>query len=173
MAVLMVSATAAIAGNPQAPGVTYSVSSDDSGRQSPVAQCSPNGYSQAIINDTAGDVGVVQFVDKLYSGFTYVPGSATFTDTDTGVSTPTADPDISANGQQLQFHGPFTVPANDTLTLHFDVIVLDRSDPNVKAPNKGSYPFHGVVTYGDPLSGYKVGQNASIRVAKSLSDCGI
>jgi hypothetical protein len=171
LAVLAVSASAAFAGNPQLPGITYSVSSDDSGRQSPVAQCSANGYSQAVINDTSGDVGVVQFVDKLYSGFSYVPGSATLTDTDTGVSVPAADPDISANGQQLQFRGPFTIPANDTVSLHFDVVVLDRSDPNVKDPNKGAYPFHGVVTYGDPAPGYKVGQNTSIRVSKTLSDC--
>jgi hypothetical protein len=172
LAVLAASATVALAGNPQAPGITYSVSSDDSGRQSPVAQCSPNGYSQAVINDTSGDVTVIQFVDKLYSGFTYVPGSATFTDTDTGVTVPAGDPNISANGQQLQFRGPFTIPANDTVTLHFDVVVLDRSDPAVKAPGKGSYPFHGVVSYGDPISGYKVGQNTSIRVSKTQSDCG-
>src|SRR5689334_23748802 len=158
LAVLAVTASVAVAGNPQAPGVTYSVSSDDSGRDSPVAQCSANGYSQAVINNTSGDVTVQKFVDKLFTGFHYVPGSATLTDTDTGVSVPAADPDISANGLQLQFRGPFTVPANDTLTLHFDVVVLDRTDPAVKSPNKGSYPFHGVITYGDPISGYKVVQ---------------
>jgi len=175
LAVLLAGATAAIAGQTQPSGVTFSVASEDSGHDTAVAQCSENGYFLTVTNQTAGDVSVLQYTDKLYSGFHYVPGSSMLTDTDTGVSTPIGDPNISSGGgtDTLQYTPTVVVPANDSVVLHFDVIVLDRGDPGVKAPNKASYPNHAVVKYGDPLSGVKIGQNTSIRVSKVASDCGI
>jgi uncharacterized repeat protein (TIGR01451 family) len=175
LAVLMAGATAASAGQIQPPGVTFSVASDDSGHDTAVAQCSANGYFLTVTNQTASDVTVLQFTDKLYSGFSYVPGSTTLTDTDTGVSVPVPDPNISSGGgtTTLQYPASVTVPANDSVVLHFDVIVLDRSDPAVKAPNKAAYPNHAVVKYGGDLSGVKIGQNTSIRVSKVASDCAI
>ena len=170
LAVLAASASTALAANPQPAGVKFSVSSDDSGRLAPVAQCSANGISLTVVNDTSSDVTVLQFVDKLYSGFHYVAGSAMLTDTVAGTSTAVDDPNIqtSAGGTEtLQFPDTVTVPANDAVTLHFDIKVLDRSDSKVKAPNKGSYPNHGVVTYGGELAGTKIGQNTSIRVSKT------
>src|SRR5262245_39666092 len=115
LAVLAVGGTAAFAGgNPQPPGVTFSVASDDSGRQAPVDQCSANGISLTVVNDTDNEVDVTQFVNKLYSGFHYVPGSSTITDVGANVVTPLDDPDQGNAGGgaiNLQFHGTYPVPA--------------------------------------------------------------
>jgi hypothetical protein len=173
LAALLVSAGAAVAGKVQPPGVTFSVASEDSGHDTAVAQCSANGYFLTVTNDTDSEVTVLQFTDKLYSGFGYTPGSSTITDVGTGNVTPLDDPHVSGAGgtTTLQYGDTYAVPAHDAVVLHFGVTVLDRSDPNVKAPNKASYPDHAVVTYGGSLAGTKIGQNTSIRVSKVASEC--
>ena len=74
-----------------------------------------NGYTISIQNPNANDVTVSSITDTLPAGFVYVPGSTTGVTTD--------DPTIVA--QLLTWNGSFSVPARDSISLHFAVIVAD------------------------------------------------
>jgi uncharacterized repeat protein (TIGR01451 family) len=74
---------------------------------------SMNGYTITIENGNVNSVTLNSITDTLPAGFSYVPGSTT------GVTT--NDPAISA--QMLTWVGPFVVPANSSVSLHFAVIV--------------------------------------------------
>ena len=74
-----------------------------------------NGYTITIQNPNASDVTVNSITDTLPAGFVYVPGSTTGVTTD--------DPTIVA--QLLTWNGSFSVPARDSISLHFAVIVAD------------------------------------------------
>src|SRR5262249_19486573 len=86
--------------SPQIPGTLWSVSADDSGNtgtggDDPVPQCSANGYSMSLSNLQGADITVRKYINKMSPGFTYVTGSSTLTDVDTGVTTPFSEPDLS------------------------------------------------------------------------------
>jgi uncharacterized repeat protein (TIGR01451 family) len=72
-----------------------------------------NGYTIKISNPSDSAVTLDSVFDVLPEGFTYVNG------TTTGVTT--ADPTIA--GQTLTWSGPFSVPANGDVALHFGVKV--------------------------------------------------
>ena len=74
-----------------------------------------NGYTITIENPNANDVTVSSITDTLPAGFAYVPGSTT--------DATTNDPAIVA--QMLTWSGSFSVPARDSISLHFAVIVAD------------------------------------------------
>ncbi len=74
-----------------------------------------NGYTITIQNPNANDVTVSSITDTLPLGFTYVPGSTT--------GATTNDPAIVA--QMLTWSESFSVPAKDSISLHFAVIVAD------------------------------------------------
>jgi hypothetical protein len=158
----------------QIPGTNWAVSSDDSGAtengEDPVPQCSVNGYRLSLSNVDHAGATIKQYTDKMEPGFTYVPGSSSLTDVNTSTTTPFPDPAISgATGNVLTWKNlSIPVPTGDTTYLHFNVVVLDRSDPNVKNPNALSYDNHGIVILTD---GGKANQSTKIRVAKVLSDC--
>jgi uncharacterized repeat protein (TIGR01451 family) len=73
----------------------------------------PNGYTITITNPNAGSIALDTITDTLPAGFAYVTGSST------GVTT--ANPVIA--GQNLTWSGPFAVPANGSIMLHFNVTV--------------------------------------------------
>ena len=72
-----------------------------------------NGYTISIANPHTEPFTIAEIADDLPAGFTYTPG------TTTGATT--ADPTIVAG--RLTWTGPFTLPAGETLTLHFGVTV--------------------------------------------------
>ena len=74
-----------------------------------------NGYTITIQNPNASDVTVSSITDTLPAGFVYVPGSTT--------GATTNDPVIVA--QMLTWSGSFSVPARESISLHFAVIVAD------------------------------------------------
>jgi hypothetical protein len=168
---------AAMAGlGQQIPGTNWSVSSDDSGSAAngddPVAQCSVNGYTLSMSNNRDTDITIAKYVDKMSPGFMYIAGSSTLTDVGTATTTPFGDPATSGvAGSTLTWNGAdVVVPAHDTVALHFNVTVLDRSDPNVKNPSALRYQNHGTAVLTD---GSKANQNTQIRVSKTASECGI
>jgi uncharacterized repeat protein (TIGR01451 family) len=168
-----VPAALAATGSAQIPGTNFAVSADDSGgNQSPVAQCSLNGYRLSFTNNSGSTLTVAKLSDRLYPGFSYVPGSATITDGNTGAVTPVDDPAISGTGKGgflLQWTPPaIGVDNNQTVYLHFNVMVLDRTDPIVLNPRKLAYPSHGQLTLS---TGDVVNQSTSIRVSKTSSLC--
>lgn len=81
-----------------------------------------DGYTITIHNPNAGAASLTDITDALASGFSYVAGSTT------GAST--SNPTIS--GQDLTWTGPFSVPGDGSVTLHFDVT----------APSTGGGPFY-------------------------------
>ena len=74
-----------------------------------------NGYTITIQNPNVNDVTVSSITDTLPAGFVYVPGSTT--------DATTNDPAIFA--QMLTWSGSFSVPAKDSISLHFAVTVAD------------------------------------------------
>ena len=74
-----------------------------------------NGYTITIQNPNVNDVTVSSITDTLPAGFVYVPGSTT--------DATTNDPAIFA--QMLTWSGSLSVPARDSISLHFAVIVAD------------------------------------------------
>jgi hypothetical protein len=72
-----------------------------------------DGYTITVSNGNASAVTLNSIFDDLAAGFTYTPGSTT------GITT--ADPTVAA--QHLTWSGPFTVPANGSVSLHFGVTV--------------------------------------------------
>ncbi len=72
-----------------------------------------NGYTIQIANPNPFDAALTSITDTLPAGFAYVAGSST------GVTT--ADPVIE--GQLLTWSGPFTVPEDGSVSLHFGVTV--------------------------------------------------
>ncbi|MGH2935416.1 MAG: hypothetical protein ACRDL2_13015 [Gaiellaceae bacterium] len=73
----------------------------------------PDGYTITIHNPNSGDASIDSITDTLPAGFSYTAG------TSSGATT--SNPSIS--GQDLTWSGPFTVPGNGVLTLHFAVAV--------------------------------------------------
>jgi uncharacterized repeat protein (TIGR01451 family) len=168
-----VPAALARTGGTQIPGTNFAVSADDSGGDlGPVAQCSLDGYRLSFTNNSGSTLTVSKLSDRLYPGFSYVPGSATITDANSGTVTPVNDPDISGTGKGgflLEWpHLASDVWNNQTVYLHFNVMVLDRTDPIVLNAKKLSYPSHGELTL---TTGQAVNQNTSIRVSKTSSLC--
>ena len=78
---------------------------------------SQNGYTITIENGNPDPVTLNSITDTLPAGFSYVSGSTT------GVTT--NDPAISA--QLLTWSGPFVVPANSSVSLHFAVTVASTA----------------------------------------------
>jgi uncharacterized repeat protein (TIGR01451 family) len=72
-----------------------------------------NGYTITISNPSNTAVTLDSIFDVLPQGFSYAGGSTT--------GATTSNPTIQ--GQTLTWAGPFNVPANGILTLHFDVVV--------------------------------------------------
>ena len=72
-----------------------------------------DGYTITVTNPNISPVTLNSIFDDLPAGFTYTAGSTT------GVTT--ADPAVAA--QHLMWTGPFTVPANGSVSLHFGVTV--------------------------------------------------
>lgn len=72
-----------------------------------------DGYTITITNPNVQSVTVNSITDTLPAGFTYTPGS-------TSILT-TADPTVSA--QTLTWAGPFIVPGQGSVSLHFGVTV--------------------------------------------------
>jgi uncharacterized repeat protein (TIGR01451 family) len=70
-----------------------------------------DGYTITIANPNAGSATANTVSDTLPAGFTYRAG------TTTGATT--ADPGVV--GQTLTWTGPFSIPANGSITLHFQV----------------------------------------------------
>lgn len=89
---------------------------------STVAAGGQDGYTITISNANSSAVTLTDITDTLPSGFTYVAGSST------GVTT--SNPSVS--GQTLTWTGPFSVPANGSVSLHF----------NVTAPSTAGGPFY-------------------------------
>lgn len=173
LAAIGVPAALARTGGTQIPGTSFAVSADDSGGdQGAVPQCSLNGYRLSFTNKSGSTLTVSKLSDRLYPGFSYVPGSASVTDASSGSVTPVADPAIGGTGKGghlLQWpHLTVAVSNDQTVYLHFNVVVLDRADPIVLNPKKLSYPSHGELTL---KTGQAVNQNVSIRVSKSQSLC--
>jgi hypothetical protein len=184
LAALLVAASTAVVGAQaahaglgiQIPGTNWSVASDDSGAtqngEDPVPQCSLNGYRLSLSNVSypGGTATISSIVDKMTAGFTYVPGSATLTDVNSQVSVGMPDPALSGpdNSTLTWSRVNSDVPIGDTQILHFNVLVLNRADPNVKNPTALTYSNHGILVLS---TGEKANQNAHIRVAKVLSDC--
>jgi uncharacterized repeat protein (TIGR01451 family) len=114
---------------------------------------SQNGYTITISNPNPDDVTLNSITDMLPPGFSYVIGSTT------GVTT--SDPSVS--GQALTWNGPFTVPANGSVSLHFLVTVA--STPGTYFNEAG----------GDAAGGYTVvatGPTAPITIT-ATADLGI
>jgi hypothetical protein len=173
MAAIGVPAALARTGGTQIPGTIFAVSADDSGGdQGPVPQCSLNGYKLSFKNSSGATLTVSKLSERLYPGFSFVPGSATVTAAGGGPATPVADPAISGTGKGghlLQWsHLSLGVANDQAVSLHFNVVVLDRSDPVVLNPKRLSYPSHAELTL---KTGEAVNQNVSIRVSKSQSLC--
>ncbi len=74
-----------------------------------------NGYTITISNPNPGSVTLNSITDMLPPGFSYVAGSST--------GATTANPAV--DGQTLTWNGPFTVPGDGNLTLHFNVTVTN------------------------------------------------
>jgi uncharacterized repeat protein (TIGR01451 family) len=76
-----------------------------------------NGYTITISNPNAADVTLNSITDTLPAGFSYTPGSTS------GVTE--SDPEIE--GGTLTWSGPFTVPADGSVSLHFGVTVASET----------------------------------------------
>jgi uncharacterized repeat protein (TIGR01451 family) len=72
-----------------------------------------DGYTITVSNSNIAAVALNSIFDDLPAGFTYTAGSTT------GVTT--SDP--ATVGQHLTWSGPFTVPGNGSVSLHFGVTV--------------------------------------------------
>jgi uncharacterized repeat protein (TIGR01451 family) len=75
-----------------------------------------NGYTITISNPNATDVTLDSITDTLPAGFTYTPGSTT--------GATTSDPGVE--GGSLTWSGPFTVPDEGSISLHFGVTVASE-----------------------------------------------
>jgi uncharacterized repeat protein (TIGR01451 family) len=120
----------------------------DAGSSSPGAQ---NGYTITISNPNPDAVTLNSITDTLPAGFSYVAGSTT--------GATTANPTVSS--QLLTWAGPFTVPAEGSVSVHFNVTV--SSTP-------GEY-FNDAS--GEAANGYTVlpsGPTARIEVVASSAD---
>jgi uncharacterized repeat protein (TIGR01451 family) len=84
-----------------------------------------DGYTITIHNPNASAVTVNSITDTLPAGFTYSAG------TTTGATT--TDPTVA--GQTLTWTGPFTAPASEDVSLHFNVTV--SSTPGTYFNNAG------------------------------------
>jgi len=78
-----------------------------------------DGYTISVINPTSSPIKLATITDNLPAGFTYVPNSTT------GVTT--TEPVIENSGSKLTWKEPkgqaYTVPAFDSISLHFNVYV--------------------------------------------------
>jgi uncharacterized repeat protein (TIGR01451 family) len=99
---------------------------------------SQNGYTITISNPNPSDVTLNSITDTLPAGFSYVIGSTT------GVTT--SDPSVS--GQALTWSGPFTVPANGSVSLHFLVTVATTPSTYFNEAGGGAAGGYTVVATG-------------------------
>lgn len=76
------------------------------------------GYTVAVVNPNVRDVRLTSLTDRLPAGASYVPGSSS--------GDITADPIANADGS-ITWSGPFTVPAEGMLRLHYTIRVPDRA----------------------------------------------
>src|SRR5205807_152924 len=78
-----------------------------------------DGYTISVINPTSSVIKLATITDNLPAGFSYVPNSTK------GVTT--SEPVISNGGSTLTWKEPkgqsFTVPAFDSISLHFNVYI--------------------------------------------------
>ena len=93
-----------------------------------------NGYTITIHNPNSSPVQVATIYDDLPSGFSYQSGSTS------GVTS--SNPAIA--GQTLTWTGPFTVPPNSSISLHFLVTV--SSTPGTYDNDAGGTANGAVVT---------------------------
>jgi len=108
-----------------------------------------NGYTITFTNPEATPVTLNTITDTLSAGFTYLAG------TTTGATT--SDPAISS--QQLTWTGPFTIPANGNLQLHFQVQV--PATPGLYYNQAGGEAVGNTVTPTGPTAPIQVGTAAS------------
>ncbi|HEY4272516.1 MAG TPA: hypothetical protein VGM65_10960 [Candidatus Udaeobacter sp.] len=97
-----------------------------------------NGYTITIQNPNASDVTMSSITDTLPAGFVYVPGSTT------GVTS--SDPAIFA--QMLTWSGSFSVPARDSISLHFAVIVADAPGDHFNQAGGSAEGGYNVISTG-------------------------
>jgi len=119
---------------------------------------SQDGYTITISNPNPNAVTLNSITDTLPAGFSYVAGSTT------GVTT--SDPSVS--GQSLTWGGPFTVPANGSVSLHFLVTVA--STPGTYFNEAGGDAANGytVLTTG-PTAPITVTAKADLGITKTAS----
>lgn len=86
----------------------------------------PNGYTITVSNPNTGAVTVDAITDTLPAGFSYTTGSTT--------GATTNDPTV--NGQDLEWAGPFEVPAGGNVELSFAVTV--SASPGTYYNNAGA-----------------------------------
>jgi uncharacterized repeat protein (TIGR01451 family) len=118
---------------------------------------SQNGYTITISNPNPDAVTLNSITDTLPAGFSYVTGSTT------GVTT--SDP---SGGQALTWNGPFTVPANGSVSLHFLVTVA--STPGTYFNEAGGEAAGGytVVATG-PTAPITITATADLGITKTAS----
>jgi uncharacterized repeat protein (TIGR01451 family) len=103
-----------------------------------------NGYTITINNPGGSAASVDSISDVLPAGFTYIPASTT--------GGTTTDPAISS--QTLTWAGPFTLPANGSISLHFGVTV--SSTPGDYFNNAGAAMSGGSVSPTGPTAPIEV-----------------
>jgi uncharacterized repeat protein (TIGR01451 family) len=131
----------------QSPTLNTTVTADSA----TVAAGDQDGYSITITNPTPSAATLGDVKDTLPSGFGYVPGSTT--------GATSSDPNVS--GQTLTWTGPIAVPANGSVSLHF----------NVTTPSTAGGPFYDDAT-GDPTGDHALtpsGDTAPITLTASSS----
>ena len=97
-----------------------------------------NGYTITIQNPNVNDVTVSSITDTLPAGFAYVPGSTT--------DATTNDPAIFA--QMLTWSGSLSVPARDSISLHFAVIVANTPGDYFNEAGGGAEESYNVIATG-------------------------
>jgi uncharacterized repeat protein (TIGR01451 family) len=119
---------------------------------------SQDGYTITIVNPNPDPVTLNSIADTLAAGFSYVAGSTT------GVTT--SDPSIS--GQSLTWNGPFTVPANGSVSLHF--LVMVASTPGTYFNEAGGDAAGGYTILGTgPTAPITITARADLGITKTAS----
>jgi uncharacterized repeat protein (TIGR01451 family) len=113
-----------------------------------------NGYTISVSNPNDEAISIDSIVDTLPAGFTYEEGSTTGKTTD--------DPGIE--GQTLTWADEFSVPANDSISLSFDVTVSDQAGEYVNEAGATATGFTiesdtATVTVPEPLTMDKTADN--------------
>jgi uncharacterized repeat protein (TIGR01451 family) len=119
---------------------------------------SQNGYTITISNPNPDPVTLNTITDTLPAGFSYVAGSTT------GVTT--SNPSVT--GQALMWTGPFTVPANASVSLHFLVTVASTPGDYFNEAGGDAAGGYTVVATG-PTARITITANADLGITKTAS----